>query len=258
MVCSSILERTESHQGFLNYSRIPYILSTVLLSLSNTLLLFAFATFWKFDRNLRSTGKQLIMNLCVALVLAQTMLMIKGIPWVCHNACIPIAVAGHYLWLAVFSSTTALALDLHRRFGVTSTICKLDQTAEDLVKFILFAWGMPLLIVVPCVCLFFTDTTFSSFNLSYGGDSCWLGDGRANLYFFGLPIGSFMLTNFILFVMVAIGLHRVRRNSALHNVHGAESGLSSDLLIYVKVKVHLTANIKLYQNELLLYRGYEF
>ena len=233
-VCSYILVSEQSAAGFLRFTSAQSILSTIGISLSIIALIVTFVTYLKLNLLRKATSNTLIMSLCITLIFAQSIILFGGLAAMNSNACLSFAILGHFMWIAVFSHTTALAFDLHRRFGIATKFGRTDEGAAVLSRFLLFAWGCPILVVVPCFGIYFSGTNLPHFNLNYKTVTCWIGDGMANLYVFGIPVASLLVVNLILFVMVVAGLHHMRM-SPVNKHKSTDSNISSDLLIYIKV-----------------------
>ncbi|XP_041476891.1 uncharacterized protein LOC121425632 isoform X1 [Lytechinus variegatus] len=236
-VCSYVLNNNNS-SGFLNFSSAQSILSTIGLTLSVIALFLTFLSYLKFNLLRKATSNILIMSLCVTLIVAQLFILFGGLAALNSSICISFAIMGHYMWIAVFSHTTALAFDLQRRFGIAAKFGHTDEGASVLSRFLLFVWACPVLVLGPCLGVYFTGKTFQHFSLTYNTLTCWIGDGLANLYVFGIPVACFLIINIILFVMVVVGLHQMRM-SPVNKHKSKDSKLSSDLLIYIKMSTLL-------------------
>ena len=229
LVCSYVLVSEQSAAGFLRFTSAQSILSTIGIFLSIIALVVTFVTYLKFNLLRKATSNTLIMSLCITLIFAQILILFGGLAAMNPNACLSFAILGHFMWIAVFSHTTALAFDLHRRFGIATKFGRTDEGAAVLSRFLLFAWGCPILVVVPCLGIYFSGTKLPHFNLTYRTASCLIGDGMANLYVFGIPVASLLVVNLILFVMVVAGLQQNRMSPA--NKHKSKkSSLRSDIL----------------------------
>ena len=238
-VCSYVLVSEQSAAVFLRFTSAQSILSTIGISLSIIALIVTFVTYLKFNLLRKATSNTLIMSLCITLIFAQSIILFGGLAAMNYNACLSFAILGHFMWIAVFSHTTALAFDLHRRFGIATKFGRTDEGAAVLSRFLLFAWGCPILVVVPCFGIYFSGTNLPHFNLNYKTVTCWIGDGMANLFVFGIPVASLLVINLILFVMVVAGLHHMRM-SPINKHKSTDSNMSSDLLIYIKVSTFYT------------------
>ncbi|XP_041476890.1 uncharacterized protein LOC121425023 [Lytechinus variegatus] len=237
-VCSYVLQRNTYSSGFLDFSSAQSILSTIGITLSVIALFLTVLSYLKFNLLRNATSNFLIVSLCVTLIVAQLIILFGGLATLNSPVCISFAIVGHYTWVSVFSHMTALAFDLQRRFGIAAKFGRTDEGASVLSRFLVFVWVCPIFVVGPCLGIYFTGTTFQHFSLTYSTLTCWIGDGLANLYVFGIPVACFLVINIILFVMVVVGLHQMRI-SPVNKHKNKESKLSSDLLIYVKMSTLL-------------------
>ena len=145
------------------------------------------------------------MSICVSLMLAQVILLSSNAARSNDTACTFVAVIGHYMWLTVFSHSVSLALDLYRRFGITRRVQKTSEGLTMLLKFLAFAWGFPMLIVLPCLVIYLSGFKHI---FTYGTKTtCWIGYRNAIIYTIILPIALSLIVNGTLFVLVVIGLN---------------------------------------------------
>ena len=216
---------------FITFSYGQSVTSFVGCLLSIIALAVSLTTYLMFDSLRKSICSQLIISVCVALILAQMILLLSGAARSNSKACVFVAVFGHYLWLVVFAHSVALALDLYRRFGLSQTIKKTSEGLKTLLKFLSFAWAFPLVIVLPCLAISLSG--LQRVFLTYGtGKSCWIGNGYANLYAFGLPVALTLILNGALFVLIVAGL-RKRKDPTKK---GKMDRVMTDLVIYLKVQ----------------------
>ena len=237
LVCAYVLQSVQYGAGFLRTYSAQNILSNIGFSLSIIALILTFVTYLKFNLLRKAISSTLIMSLCISMIFAQSVILFNELAVMNSYMCLSFAILGHYMWLAVSSHTTALAFDLHRRFGIATKFGLTDEGATVRSRFLLFAWGCPILVVVPCLGIYFSGTKLPHFNLTYKTVTCWIGDGRANLYVYVIPVASLLVVNLILFVMVVAGLLQ-KRMSPVNKNKSKYSSLRSDLLIYVKVSIH--------------------
>ena len=198
--------------------------------LSITSLILTVGTYLMFKSLRKSVCGPLIMSICVSLLLAQVILLSSNAARSNDTACTFVAVIGHYMWLTVFSHSVSLALDLYRRFGITRRVQKTSEGLTTLLKFLAFAWGFPLLIVLPCLVIYLSGFKYI---FAYGTEiTCWIGYRNAIIYAFILPIALSLIVNGTLFILVIIGLRERKTFSKKSNTQQ----LMADLVIYVKVR----------------------
>ncbi|XP_011675990.2 adhesion G-protein coupled receptor D1-like [Strongylocentrotus purpuratus] len=219
---------------FIQFSKGQSITSFVGCLLSIAGLVFTFVTYAKFGSLRKSICSQVVMSICVSLTLAQLTLLFSGMAKSNSISCTCFAVLGHYLWLVVFTHSVALALDLYRRFGITQKVKKTSEGPKLLSMFLIFSWGSPLLIVIPCLVVHLCKLPHVA--LTYGtAKSCWIGNGFMNLYAFGVPIALTLVVNGTLFLLVVAGL-RKRTNQTTKR---KTSKMVTEGVVYLKMSTLL-------------------
>ncbi|XP_038051791.1 uncharacterized protein LOC119724692 [Patiria miniata] len=216
---------------FFEYSPPQQILSIIGNSVSMLASVITFLSFC-FFKELRHRTTCPIMNLVGALFLAQLFFQLIGVGAQHPAACTAVAVLTHYLFLVSVMWTGVLAFNLNRTFAVQSRIQHSKHYA--LLVPVLFAWGVPLLIILPCLILHLCDCT--AIPLWYGDSVCWIGNGYVAIAVFGVPIGIVIFTNTILFAFTVRGIWRTKR--ATEAVRGDKSKAQQakeELAIYIKI-----------------------
>ena len=221
---------------FFEYSGAQTIISIIGGMLSLIAIILTLTTYAVFA-NLRNRASRLIMNLVTALFLGQFLLMFGGNQTQNPVACSSIAVIAHYAWLAAFAWMNTLAFDLDRTFGNPDNLQKVSEGKKSLFRYMAYAWGSPLLIVIPCIAVHFCQCTKIYFQ--YGsGSACWISDGTANLLTFGAPAAVFLLCNGVLFGHTVVGIRSAKKATArIHKDKTKLKRTAQELLIYIKVSV---------------------
>ena len=227
---------------FFEYSNAQTIVSIIGGVFSLIAIILTFITYAVFA-SLRNRASRLIMNLVIALFLGQFLLMFGGNQTQNPTACFSIAVVAHYAWLAAFAWMNALAFDLDRTFGNPDNLQKVNEGRRSLVLYMTYAWGSPLVIVIPCIAIHFCQCT--KIHFQYGSSSaCWISDGTANLLTFGVPAAVFLLCNGVLFGHTVTGIRSAKKATA--RIHKDQSKLkrtTKELLIYIKVSILMELNL---------------
>ncbi|XP_072034131.1 uncharacterized protein [Amphiura filiformis] len=220
--------------SFFEYSNAQTVVSIIGSVLSLIAVILTFLTYAVFA-SLRNRASRLIMNLIIALFLGQFLLLFGGNKTENENACMIIAVLAHYTWLAAFAWMNALAFDLDRTFGNPDNLQKMSEGKKSMFLYMIYAWGSPFLIVIPCLALHFCQCTLVKFN--YGSASaCWISDGTANLLTFGVPAAIFLLFNAILFGHTVAGIRSAKRATArIRQDTSKLKRTTNELLIYIKI-----------------------
>ncbi|XP_072176045.1 uncharacterized protein [Diadema setosum] len=220
--------------SFFQYSPVHVYLSYGGTLLSVTALTFTLITYFTFASLRKLVSSKLIMILCTCLLIAQALLMLGGFATAHPLACSFVAAISHFFWLSVFSISTSLAFDLGRTFGAHSSISISGKSSAILRKYLLVAFGLPLLIVGAGVAVSFG---VNSDLIRYGDElSCWIGDGYANLVAFGGPVAVALTLNVIFFAKTVRGIHlSTRERRELREGAKTETNNAENLRIYIKI-----------------------
>ena len=74
----------------------------------------------------------------------------------------------------------------------------------------LYAWGMPLLIVSICLIVEFAfDINFGYEDYPEAPDICWISQPTSNLVAFGVPLAVIFIVNGVFFTLTIIKLNKV-------------------------------------------------
>ena len=222
---------------FFEYSRAQTIISIIGGVLSLIAIILTLLTYAVFAV-LRNRASRLIINLVIALFLAQFLLLFGANQTQNEDICFIIAVVAHYAWLAAFAWMNALAFDLDRTFGNPGNLKKASKGRKALFRYMAYAWGSPFLVVIPCIAIHFCQCTMLAFR--YGSSSaCWISDGKANVLTFGIPAAIFVFCNGVLFVHTVVGIRSAKKASA--RIQKDKSSklkqTSKEVLIYIKVRI---------------------
>ncbi|XP_071509216.1 uncharacterized protein [Diadema antillarum] len=220
--------------SFFQYSPVHVYLSFGGTLLSVTALTFTLITYFTFASLRKLVSSKLIMILCACLLIAQALLMLGGFATAHPLTCSIVAAVSHFFWLSVFSISTSLAFDLARTFGAHSSISISGKSSAILRKYLLVAFGLPLLIVGVGVAVSFG---VNSDLIRYGDElSCWIGDGYANLVAFGGPVAVALTLNAIFFAKTVRGIHlSTRERRELREGAKTETNNAENLRIYTKI-----------------------
>ncbi|XP_038048661.1 uncharacterized protein LOC119722545 [Patiria miniata] len=192
--------------------------------LSLVCLILAFATYVVFPAVRNQPGK-IIMNLMVALILAQVSLMIGKMST--HWLCVLRATSLHFSWLATFSWMSVLATDLALNIQSKTVPRRRDESNNSKVlKLGLVAWGLPAVFVSVCFLVSKMGPHQSRVWLEYGGSSCWIADPLHSLFVFGIPVAVLLTVNCVLLAyMIYAVLSNRKRLVALQMARSARNDL---------------------------------
>ena len=218
------------------------------LSLCGLFLTFAIFCYFKDLRNLHGL---FIMNFTVALFIAQlSSLLTSKLTSIPKVSCLIMAVISHFSWLASFTWTTIIAINLLRVFTVVPKESQV-QNGRNKSHFIapICGWGIPFLITMSSVAI---NEHLPVYNQIV---PCWMASPTSNLIAFGVPVAVSQFANTILFVITVIKACRSQRRSRLlQRSKQSFAAFLRDCLLCFKVqsiKCHTVSQIKSHPNCLL-------
>lgn len=186
--------------------------STVCLSLSVICLILHNAIFCIVPK-LRNLPAMNLFSLTSSLLIAQLIFLLGIYPVapVPHSMCVTIAICIHYLFLSSFFWMNVMSLDIWRTFGVKGYS---SSTRGHYWKYAIYAWGVPLLIVVLAV-VFDNSSTFPiHLKPNYAAHKmiCWFGSPLGLLIYFVAPMFIIVILNVGLFGITIYRLHEMKLN----------------------------------------------
>jgi hypothetical protein len=129
------------------FEKAPGFLSTIAITLSIFALAITLITFTLFS-SLRNLPGCNTINLSVALMLAEILFLLQSLLLMTRpSVCLLLALGIHFFFLASFFWMNVMAFDLWKTFhkGFSLYVCEIR---ERLPYYALYAWGMPVLIVL--------------------------------------------------------------------------------------------------------------
>ena len=210
-VCSKTFNSFFRSSGRLFYakSRGQELLVTIGISFSTVFLVVVLVTYLTFPE-LRNIPGKIVLSLSLALLVAQLMFLL-GVDKTANKAiCLTLTLLMHFTWLAVFFWTNVLSFDLACTFGGNFGK-KRSESMTRFLKYSLYAWGTPALVVsISTVVHFTTSIDGSTENVYDAKSSCWLRLGLSTLFGYCIPMLCILLGNFCLFVYTIWGIQRTR------------------------------------------------
>ena len=188
-----------------------FIVVTLSYMISLIGLMTTFIIFLRY-RDLRTLPGLMLMNLIVALFVAQLLFLLNA--WDLFEndpvLCLIMTTAQHYFWLASFTWMGCMSLDIFRCFSIACTTVN-TYSASKYVKYALAGWVMPL--PFPLAAIVLTSTTSSS--LAYStSDSCWMANTHGVLYLFAIPVFTTVALNTMLFTGSVYRLYTLLANAS--------------------------------------------
>ncbi|XP_072029568.1 uncharacterized protein [Amphiura filiformis] len=208
---------------------------------SLTLLALVIITYCTFP-SLRNVPGKTVLNLSTALFLAQLLLLAgtgQTANWI---VCLAVACVMHFVWLAVFSWTNILAFDLAQTFGKKSSMRGDRGSGTLFVKYSLYAWGTPLIIVATTIALHFLQEIDGVIENIYDvTHSCWLRGGFPVLIAFGVPVAMALIINIICFARTIHGIRSTMQAAKIlkkeHHENDDLEFLKKELNLYTRLSV---------------------
>ncbi|XP_064639396.1 uncharacterized protein LOC135494955 [Lineus longissimus] len=215
-----------------SYSDGTVVTSILLQTISMICLLVQFIVYLLLP-GLRNTPGLTIMSLVVALFYAQFLLLVSGTAAGQRGGCVFIAVAIHYFFLASFCWMCCLALDLALTFSSTM-IHRGDDHAKTcrFVKFSIFGWLSPLLVVLLALITDAGQGNTYPFNPGYGQGFCWI-TNKHGLYMWFLAPVAVLLTASL--TMYAITVYKIVEATKAASLVRKVDKLN--LFLYIKLAV---------------------
>jgi hypothetical protein len=249
-------------------------LSFISIIISIIFLVVTLFTYMLFKK-LRNLPGWIITNLTFALLLAQSSFFIGT--FLDNNVlgCFIIAIFTHYSYLTVFFWMNISAFDLYRNFRIQSSHILLQtiNLKERLPVYMIYAWFSPAVIVSfsltidflvtlspaesirPCYAsylegckinqsYFYLNQTeqcnlVSQFMHHIIDSACYIENGKANLLFFGLPIGFIICLNGIFFALTICNIRKMKKKQKSITKRASKGKVASDydIKFYIQMSI---------------------
>ena len=141
-------------------------------------------------------------------------------------ACTTIAAAQHYAFLATFSWTNVMSLDVCRML----TFPMSSHRKTRFIYYSVYAWSCPLILVVTAIV---AEVTQLNVQPSYADGTCWLSSTYGLLAYFLGPVFVMLAANIILYVISVASIIRSARQTKMVNPNLKERLLLALKLIIV-------------------------
>ncbi|KAL9987689.1 hypothetical protein ACROYT_G002036 [Oculina patagonica] len=203
------------------------VISNVGIGLSVVCLLLVLITYSLF-KELRTVPGVNLMNLCLSLLLAHSLLMAVRATRI-RLICTSIAVLLHYFFLSSFVWMSIIAFDTYRTFSRT---CHTRQRTGKLkARFFAFGWLLALVFVIIC----FSLDQSGLVAIGYGGrDHCWINNPKTNTFVFVVPVAFSILFNGLFFLLTVISIRKIKKQT--QKVESAGRSRRS-MVLFVKLAV---------------------
>ena len=218
LICTNLTQNfTTNNTQIENIFRYPLLYSTLSyigVSIDFVSCLLFLLTFSLF-KDLRTFFSKLMVNFVFSILLGDVIFLFGG-PFFTFislpNLCVAVGMILHYVYLCRFFWKTVMWSEMVKN---TYNIRKLNKRPHEnwklLTLYILLAWLLPLVIVIPTIIVNFTVDSSVNYGIGPGG-GCWINQPIALIVTFVIPVGLSIIFNVIAFVivMVVIGCIRCR------------------------------------------------
>ena len=182
-------------------------------------------------KELRTLPGLYLMNLCLAQLITNVFYLQTG-NVAAKVACTVVAILLHYSFLVSFTWMSIIAFETWKVFSKIR-VPRGNPTRREkcvhLLRRIVLGWFGALVFVVVCVAL--DQSNVVAFH--YGGaKGCWINSTYANLYFFVLSIGVFLLFNSVFFVLTVKAI-RQTNNQTRRATHQSQNRQTA--AVYLKI-----------------------
>jgi len=158
---------------------------------------------------LRTLPGENLMSLSCAMLLYHIFFLLTG-QTDKPNLCMAVSVLLHYLLLSSFCWMGVMAFDVEKTFGAKGKARpRHDDNRKTLVKYSIFAWITPAVIVITSVTLDKTNTVI----IGYAEVFCWISNGRALLLVLGVPVAMILLFNVGALTLTMISIWKVQKTT---------------------------------------------
>ena len=178
------------------------ILTMTGFSISIISVLLALITYILFSELRTLPGKNL-MNLCLSLLMYQTIWLVRSYLQQNTISCTTVGVLEHFLILVSFVAMSVLSH--HSCVVFSKNLISARRSDEEnrrtFIKYTIVIWTLPAAFVAVCIALDKTNVIPINYD-----SLCFLATMNSKIYLFMLPIGLFLLFNLAIFIRTAIFL----------------------------------------------------
>ncbi|XP_041477453.1 G-protein coupled receptor Mth2-like [Lytechinus variegatus] len=207
----------------------------VFFTLNFTAMLLTFVTYSIFS-TLRTLPGLCIMTVAMTFMVVYAPIndVVMEHYWFCKIA----AILSHYFLLSAFVWMNILAWNLVRTFALSSRLKRHQKDIrKQYVRLALFGFGLPALVVVPCVIIDLCECTSLPIWYGAGLSTCWIHDTWGRLVVMDMPMLISLVFNCIFFVMTGMGIRksRIETKFATSRTKATLAEKLISLLTYIKI-----------------------
>ena len=195
----SIIRSANYHDNHKQPLEILTMAGFIISILSVVLVLITYTLF----SELRTLPGKNLMNLCLSLLIYQSVWLVRSYVHKNETSCTVIAILEHYFILVSFVAMSVISHHSCVVFSKNSISARRSEgeNYDTFIKYTAVVWTLPAAFVVVCIALDKTEV----FPINYG-TICFLATKNSKIYLFILPIGLSLLFNLSIFIRTAIYL----------------------------------------------------
>lgn len=159
----------------------------------------------------------ILICLVISLMLAQLLFLVSAEVEHIPQLCMTVGILVHYFYLSAFSWMNIVAFDLWMTFSNTFMIAGSTRNRKRFLRYNIYAWSVPLIIVSTGIILDHTSVPVEIKNLKpgYGKGVCWISSHMAILLSFAGPLALCKLFDFVSFVFTAFHIARAKKQGSM-------------------------------------------
>ncbi|XP_030623428.1 adhesion G-protein coupled receptor G2 [Chanos chanos] len=202
-------------------ARILTFITYIGCGISAIFLAVTLLSYLAFEKIRRDIPSKILIHLCFALLMLNLIFLLNA--WLALypkavGLCISTAFFLHYFLLVSF---TWMGLEaLHMYLAIVKVFN--NYMSRYMIKFSLVGWGIPLIVVIVVIAVDKNNyglISYGKFSDGTSDDFCWL---RNEIAFYVAVVAYFcviFLMNLIMFIVVLVQLHRIKRQNPHNNQH---------------------------------------
>ena len=202
LICSVILQGVEEEAGGDFPAAVELSLTGGILSIVGCVL--TFVTYCLFP-SLRNIPGKIVMNLCIALTIAQ-LVMALSIFFTFHGlACKISGINKQFWWISSFCWMNIFAYDLSKTFSNLSKMPAKVNERKMILLYCAYGWGLPILYTTACFVVDYADVQ-DGFHFGGLDDGfCWIEPRMGFILTFGIPLLVILILNATFFMRSVVG-----------------------------------------------------
>ena len=232
LICSVILPTVEEEAGGDFPAALELSLAGGILSIVGCVM--TFVTYCLFP-SLRNIPGKIVMNLCIALAIAQLVIALSVFFTFHDIACKISGINKQFWWISSFCWMNIFGYDLSKTFSNLSKIPTKVNERKMILLYCTYGWGLPVLYTTACFVVDYADVQ-DGFHFGGSDDGfCWIQPRMGFFLTFGIPLIVILILNATFFMRSVVGLcsaMRVARKAKKSSSHKSDA---MNLLLYIRI-----------------------